>query len=134
AVDPIVPPVAQGLAVDPGMVALLSTAFALPFAFMQPILGPVSDMIGKVRLMMICLVVITLASLMCAFATSFPMLMAARIVCGMAAGGIFPVGMALIGDLVAVEERQVAIARWLAIVIGGNVIGGAFAGVIADLF
>jgi predicted MFS family arabinose efflux permease len=30
AVDPIVPPVAQGLAVDPGMVALLSTAFALP--------------------------------------------------------------------------------------------------------
>jgi predicted MFS family arabinose efflux permease len=134
AVDPIVPPVAQGLAVDPGMVALLSTAFALPFAFMQPILGPVSDMIGKVRLMMICLVVIILASVVCAFATSFSTLLAARIVCGMAAGGIFPVGMALIGDMVAVEGRQVAIARWLAIVIGGNVIGGAFAGVIADLF
>ena len=35
------------------------------------------------------------------------MLLAARIVCGMAAGGIFPVGMALIGDLVPVEQRQV---------------------------
>ena len=53
------------------MVALLSTAFALPFALMQPILGPVADMIGKVRLMMICLVVITVASFACAFTTSF---------------------------------------------------------------
>jgi predicted MFS family arabinose efflux permease len=134
AVDPIVPPIAEGLAVEPGTVALLTTAFALPFALMQPILGPVSDMIGKVRLMMICLAVITVASLACAFTTSYSMLLVARIVCGMAAGGIFPVGLALIGDLVAVEQRQVVIARWLAIVIGGNVLGGALAGVIADLF
>jgi predicted MFS family arabinose efflux permease len=134
AVDPIVPPIAQGLAVDPGTVALLTTAFALPFAVMQPILGPIADMIGKVRLMMICLAVITVASLACAFTTGFSMLLIARIVCGIAAGGIFPVGLALIGDMVAVEQRQVVIARWLAIVIGGNVLGGALAGVIADLF
>ena len=134
AVDPIVPPIAEGLAVEPGTVALLTTAFALPFALMQPILGPVSDMIGKVRLMMICLGIITVASLACTFTTSYSMLLVARIVCGMAAGGIFPVGLALIGDLVPVEQRQVVIARWLAIVIGGNVLGGALAGVIADLF
>jgi predicted MFS family arabinose efflux permease len=134
AVDPIVPPIAEGLAVEPGTVALLTTAFALPFALMQPILGPISDMIGKVRLMMICLGVITVASLACAFTTSYTMLLVARIVCGMAAGGIFPVGLALIGDLIAVEQRQVVIARWLAIVIAGNVLGGALAGVIADLF
>jgi DHA1 family inner membrane transport protein len=134
AVDPIVPPIAEGLAVEPGTVALLTTAFALPFALVQPILGPVSDMIGKVRLMMICLGVITVASFACAFTTSYSMLLIARIVCGMAAGGIFPVGLALIGDMIAVEQRQVVIARWLAIVIGGNVLGGAMAGVIADLF
>jgi predicted MFS family arabinose efflux permease len=134
AVDPIVPPIAQGLAVDPGTVALLTTAFALPFAVVQPILGPIADMIGKVRLMMICLTVITVASLACAFTLSFPMLLFARIVCGIAAGGIFPIGLALIGDMFSLEQRQVAIARWLAIVIGGNVLGGALAGVIADLF
>ncbi len=132
-VDPIVPPIALSLATDPARVALLSTAFALPFALVQPILGPVADIIGKVRLMMICLIVIIATCVVCAFATSFPVLLAARIVCGMATGGIFPVGMALIGDLVPVNGRQVAIARWLAIVIGGNVIGGAFAGVVADL-
>jgi predicted MFS family arabinose efflux permease len=134
AVDPIVPPIAEGLAVEPGTVALLTTAFALPFALIQPILGPVADMIGKVRLMMICLAVITAASVVCALTTTYSTLLVARIVCGMAAGGIFPVGLALIGDLVAVEQRQVVIARWLAIVIAGNVLGGALAGVIADLF
>jgi predicted MFS family arabinose efflux permease len=134
AVDPIVPPIAQGLAVDPGTVALLTTAFALPFAIVQPILGPIADMIGKVRLMMICLTVITVASLASAFTISFPMLLFARIVCGIAAGGIFPIGLALIGDMFSLERRQVANARWLAIVIAGNVLGGALAGVIADLF
>jgi predicted MFS family arabinose efflux permease len=52
----------------------------------------------------------------------------------MATGGIFPVGLALIGDLVPVAERQVALGRWLAIVIAGNLLGAAFAGAIGDLF
>lgn len=134
AVDPIVLPIAYSLETDPGKVALLSTAFALPFALVQPILGPIADMIGKVRLMVICLIIIIIASVACALSTSFPMLLTSRIVCGMATGGVFPVGMALIGDMVPINQRQVAIARWLAVVIGGNVIGGAFSGVIADLF
>jgi predicted MFS family arabinose efflux permease len=52
----------------------------------------------------------------------------------MATGGISPVGLAIIGDTVPVGERQVAIARWLAIVIGGNLVGAAFAGLVGDLF
>jgi predicted MFS family arabinose efflux permease len=35
---------------------------------------------------------------------------------------------------VPVGERQVGIARWLAIVIGGNLLGSAFAGAVGDLF
>lgn len=134
AVDPIIPPIALALAEDPGRVALLSTAFALPFALVQPILGPVADMMGKVRLMIICLVVMVAASFVCAFATSFPVLLAARVVVGMATGGIFPVGLAIVADEVPLRERQVAIGRWLAIVIGGNLLGATLAGFIGDLF
>ncbi|MBX9592252.1 MAG: MFS transporter [Hyphomonadaceae bacterium] len=134
AVDPIVPPIAHSLQVDAGQVALLSTAFTLPFAIVQPILGPMADAIGKVRMMIICLIVIIAASAASALATSFQVLLIARIVCGAATGGIFPVGLALIADAVPLAERQVGIARWLAIVIGGNLLGAAFAGVLADLF
>ena len=71
AIDPIIPPIAASLQVDPAQVALLSTAFTLPFACVQPILGPIADAISKVRMMIICLVVIIAASAACALATSF---------------------------------------------------------------
>jgi predicted MFS family arabinose efflux permease len=133
AVDPIIPPIAFSLKTDPATVALLSTAFALPFALAQPILGPLADMIGKLRMMIACLVIIIVSTLACAFAISYEMLLAARIIGGIATGGIFPVGMAIIADAVPVTERQVGIARWLAIVIGGNLLGAALAGVTADV-
>jgi MFS family permease len=50
AIDPLVPQVA----IDLSTVALLTTAFALPYALLQPVLGPLADMVGKTRLMTIC--------------------------------------------------------------------------------
>src|SRR5213078_3674303 len=106
-------------------VALLTTAFALPFALVQPVLGPVGDMVGKVRVMIACLAVTILAMVASGLATNFTVLMVARIVAGAAAGGIFPVGIAVIGDLIPVKERQVAIGRWLTAVITGNLLGSS---------
>jgi len=48
-------------------VALLTTAFALPFALVQPVLGPVGDMVGKVRVMIACLAVTILALITAGF-------------------------------------------------------------------
>jgi len=133
ATDPIIPPIAHDIHVDPNAVALLATAFALPFALVQPVLGPVGDMVGKVRVMIACLAVTILAMLASALAPNFTVLMIARIVAGAAAGGIFPVGIAVIGDLIPVKERQVAIGRWLTAVITGNLLGSSLAGVVGDL-
>jgi predicted MFS family arabinose efflux permease len=133
ATDPIIPPIAHDIHVDPNAVALLTTAFALPFALVQPVLGPVADMVGKVRVMIACLAVTILAMLVSGLATNFGTLLGARIIAGIAAGGIFPVGIAVIGDLVPVKERQVAIGRWLAAVITGNLLGSSLAGIVGDL-
>jgi predicted MFS family arabinose efflux permease len=133
ATDPIIPPIAHDIQVDPNAVALLATAFALPFALVQPVLGPIGDMVGKVRVMIACLAVTILTMLVSGLATDFTTLLLARVVAGIAGGGIFPVGIAVIGDLVPVKERQVAIARWLTAVITGNLIGSSLAGVIGDL-
>jgi predicted MFS family arabinose efflux permease len=133
-VDPIIPPIGESLGTEPARVALLTTAFTLPFVLAQPIMGPVADAIGKVRMMLICLVIIIAASFACALAPSFALLILARIVCGAATGGIYPVGMAIISDAVPLQQRQAGIARWLTIVISGNLLGSAFAGGLADLF
>ena len=42
--------------------------------------------------------------------------------------------MALIGDLVPVKERQVAIGRLLLAILTGNLLGASIAGVIGDVF
>src|SRR5207237_2179133 len=67
ATDPIIPPIAHDINVSANAVALLTTAFALPFALVQPVLGPVGDMVGKVRVMIACLAVTIVAMAACAF-------------------------------------------------------------------
>jgi predicted MFS family arabinose efflux permease len=133
AVDPLVPKIAADLAVDIKTAALLSSAFTFPYALVQPVLGAVGDHFGKTRLMNLSLLAVALAALVCAVATSFSLLVAMRVVAGCVAGGLFPIAMALIGDLVPVNERQVAIGRLLAVGLTGNLIGTSLSGLIGDL-
>ena len=82
---------------------------------MQPVLGVTGDFFGKTRLMNVCVLIVALAALVCAVATSFSLLVAMR-VAGRAGGGRrVPDGMALVGDLVPINQRQVAIARLLGV-------------------
>jgi predicted MFS family arabinose efflux permease len=126
--------IAVDLAIDVKTAALLSTAFAFPYALIQPVLGITGDFFGKTRLMNLCVLVLALATLVCAVATSFSLLVAMRIAAGLVAGGVFPVAMALLGDLVPIQQRQIAIARLLGIALTANVLGASIAGVIGDLF
>jgi predicted MFS family arabinose efflux permease len=79
------------------------------------------------------LAVVVVTTLICAFVSNFSILVAMRILAGMLAGGIFPVGIAIVGDLVPVEQRQVAIGRLLAVGLTGNLIGATISGFIGDL-
>jgi predicted MFS family arabinose efflux permease len=133
AVDPVVPKIAADLGIDVKTAALLSSAFTFPYAFTQPVLGTIGDFFGKTRLMNISLAAVVTTKLIAAFASNFPLLVALRIIAGVCAGGIFPVGVAIIGDLMPVHARQLAIGRLLAIGLTGNLIGAVISGVIGDL-
>src|SRR5487761_2322328 len=106
--DPVIPQIAAGLGVDTSTAALLSTAFTLPYALVQPLLGALADMFSKPRLMLMCLATLTLATLICGIAPNFEMLILGRVIAGLASGGVVPIAFALVGDQVPVHERQVA--------------------------
>lgn len=131
-VEPLVGVLARDLGSDAHTVALLSTAFALPYALIQPILGPVGDAVGKERIVTACLGVLVVALAGCALATDLRLLFGLRMVAGAAAGGVIPLALALMGDRVAMERRQVAIGRFLVAVILGQLAGSTFAGLIED--
>jgi predicted MFS family arabinose efflux permease len=132
-VDPLVAVISADLAVSPDKVAMLSTAFALPYALMQPILGAAADLFGKIKLMIGCVAVLMLTAFAAATAPNYEALLAARILGGMAAGGTFPIAVAIVGDMIPVERRQVAVGRLLAAGMTGNLFGSMAAGVIGDL-
>ena len=131
--DPVVPKIAADLGIDVKTAALLSSAFTFPYAFTQPVLGTIGDFFGKTRLMNISLAAVVTTTLIAGFASNFPLLVALRVIAGVCAGGIFPVGVAIIGDLMPVHARQLAIGRLLAIGLTGNLIGAVISGVIGDL-
>src|SRR6185295_14493243 len=72
--------------------------------------------------------------LLCGLATSLPMLVAARLACGLAAGWIVPLALAFVGDVIPYERRQQVIGSFLSGQILGQLFGQAAGGVLGDLF
>ncbi|RDI56725.1 MFS transporter [Microvirga subterranea] len=133
AVEPMVGIIARDLHSSPQTIALLSAAFALPYAFIQPVLGPIGDALGKERIMKVALSLLFLALASSCFAPDATSLFVLRIIAGMAAGGAVPLSIALIGDRVDMAHRQVALSRYLVAIIVGQLAGSSFAGLLAEL-
>ena len=82
--------------------------------------------------MIVCLVLLGLANILGAMATSFWLLFASRILAGIGSGGVFPVALSLTSDLVGPEKRQIAIGRTLMGSMTGNLLGASVSGLIGD--
>jgi len=131
-VDPVIPQIAQGLNVAPTTAALLSTGFTLPYALIQPVLGALADMFSKTRLIALCMFIVGITTIACGLVTNFETLMVLRMLAGITAGGVFPIALAVAGDRVPVQQRQVAIGRLLFAAMTGNLLGASSAGLIGD--
>ena len=132
ALDPVLPHVADDFGISIATAAGFAAVFAFTFAVIQPVIGAAADLFGKARLMIACLVILGIANIIGALATSFPLLFASRILAGIGSGGVFPVALGLTSDLVGPEKRQIAIGRTLAGSMSGNLLGASFSGLIGD--
>src|SRR5712671_2624339 len=132
ALDPVLPHVASDFNVSIAAAAGFASIFAFTFAIVQPVLGAAADLFGKARLVIVCLVLLGLASILGAISTSFPVLFATRILAGIGSGGVFPVALSLTSDLVGPDKRQVAIGRTLAGAMTGKLLGASASGLIGD--
>jgi predicted MFS family arabinose efflux permease len=131
--DPLVQVIATDLSASVETIALLASAFALPYALIQPVLGPIGDSLGKARVMRWCLALLTLALIASAFATATWALFSVRVLSGIAAGGVIPLALATIGDRVGFADRQVALSRFLVSVILGQMAGSSLSGLLAEI-
>ena len=130
--DPLITSIAAEFATTVGVVALLSSAFALPFGLSQPLLGPTGDAFGKAVVIKVATAVLALCLLTSALAPQLTVLFISRILGGVAAGGIMPVCMALIGDRFPLAVRQVAMSRYIGATLIGQLVGVSAGGIIAE--
>ena len=133
-VDPLILPIAERFEVTPATAALLTSAYALPYALAQPFLGPLGDRFGKVRCIQACVVVLAIALVLGALAPSFEWLLGSRLLAGAFAGGVIPLVLAGLGDAYDLQERQVMVGRLLVAIISGQMLGSAAAGLVNDAF
>src|SRR5258708_2985535 len=103
--------VATGLASiasDLGDVALMSwvvTAYLLTSTCSTPIVGKLSDLKGRRRILSACILVFLAGTILCALAPSMPALIAARALQGVGAGGLMIIAQAIVADVVSPRER-----------------------------
>ncbi len=129
--DPLVADIAAEFAAPPAEVALLGTAFSLPYAFVQPVLAPIGDALGKARIVTAALFGLAVTLLASALVPGLGTLMLFRALAGAAGGGVMPLTLAIMGDAVPLKDRQVAISRLLVFAITGQIAGGVVAGPVA---
>jgi predicted MFS family arabinose efflux permease len=133
-VDPLILPIADAFSVTPATAALLTTGYALPYALAQPFLGPLGDRFGKARCMQVCVTAMALMLVLGVVAANFQFLLLTRLFAGAFAGGIIPLVLAGLGDAHGMQERQVAVGRMLVVIISGQMLGSALAGLTGDAF
>ncbi len=110
---------------------LLVSAYALPYALLAPALGPLSDRVGRVRVMAAGLTLLGLAAAISAWAPSVVVLAAARAMAGIGAALFTPAAYALVADRYPYAQRQEAMAVVLAGLPMATVVGVPAAGLLA---
>lgn len=131
-VDPAVPRIAEHFGIMVQTATLLATAFSVAYAVGQPFIGPYGDAVGKVRVIRWCVAILVVGHAICAIAPSFETLLLLRGLTGIAGGGIIPVCLAVVGDRIPIERRQIVMGRFLTMLIIGQMAGATSAGLLAD--
>ena len=89
------------------------TLYALPFAVYlltstvsSPLWGRASDVVGRRRLYLAAVLIFLIGSALCGQSHSMAMLIAARVVQGVGAGGLLPLTLTMVGELYSLQERS----------------------------
>src|ERR1051325_3717654 len=130
-VAPALPDIQHVLHTSPDGVSWVLTAYLLSASVATPLIGRLGDMYGKERLLVIVLVLLSLGTVIAAFASSLAVMLAGRVIQG-AAGGVFPLSFGIIRDEFPRERIAGATGPMSALLGVGGGAGVVLAGPIVD--
>jgi len=106
-------------------VGAVASGLSLSWALAGLLVGRLSDALGQRKLILVCCALVFSASCgLTGLATSFATLLAARLVMGIAEGGVMPISQALIAAEVPAERRGLAMG--VTQIFGANLLANSF--------
>ena len=133
--------------------AWIVSAYLLGFIIAMPLMGRVSDIYGRRRIMILCLSIFGVGSVLCALAPTFGQnidlsflsgigidtsspglifLIAARFIQAIGGGAVVPVAMAIVSDFYGQERRGLALGIVGAVTEAGGVVGPLYGALIVQ--
>jgi MFS transporter, ACDE family, multidrug resistance protein len=104
-VPTVLPEMKVQLALDPKWVGMLVSTHALTSALSTPLFGLLADRVGKLKVMLPCLILYAIAGTSTAFLTDFSALITSRALLGVASGGVAAATIGFLGSMYDGETR-----------------------------
>lgn len=127
----ILPDLAEEFSVGAARAGLTVSAVVLAIAVASTFYGPLSDALGRRRVMAGASALLSLATLACAFAPTFGALVALRALQGVLVPGMTAVSVAYAGDRFHVRELPGVVGGIIAASVVGGLLGRVLSGAIA---
>jgi MFS transporter, YNFM family, putative membrane transport protein len=129
--QPILPVLSEEFGVDAARAGLSVSAVVLALAAASSLYGPLSDALGRRRVMSGATALLALATLACALAPSFRALLALRAVQGALVPGMTAVSVAYAGDRFGRAELPGVVGAIIAASVVGGLVGRVLSGLVA---
>ena len=129
---PVLTQIAGEFNITTGTAGLVVAAYGAPGIVVAVLTGPYSDRFGRKRFLVTGSLIMGLFTLLSAFATSFAVLVAMRIIAGVGGSVIFPNTTATVGDNFSYRDRGSAMGTVIGLNTMAGVIGVPLAGVLAE--
>ncbi|MDR3628200.1 MAG: DHA2 family efflux MFS transporter permease subunit, partial [Ignavibacteriaceae bacterium] len=133
-VDVALPKIMSTFGIDIDTVKWVATAYLLVLAVMLPTSGWIADRFGYKKTYTAALGLFTLGSLLCSLSWNETALIMFRVVQGMGAGLLMPVGMAIVTREFPPEKRGVALGFWSVAAAASVSLGPTIGGYLIDNF
>lgn len=103
---PILAPIGRELGVQPERVTLFITAYSLALAMIAPLLGTLSDRLGRMKVMLPATLLFGAASVVTGLVESFEWGLASRVLTGLASAGMLPIAFAMAADSAGTDAMK----------------------------